>query len=93
MDLDEAKQVILSELEPYREKSYSELISLMDEIYTYEKKGPSGVEYQIEIQLMWDGEKGGDVRAMGNIDDGGLRAFLPLSECFIKSPLGIFIDE
>jgi hypothetical protein len=93
MDLDEAKQIILSELEPYREKSYSELISLIDEIYTYEIKGPSGVEYQIEIQLMWDGEKGGDVRAMGNIDDGGLRAFLPLAECFIMSPSGKFIDE
>ncbi len=93
MDKGEAKDVILGELLQYRNKPYSELVSLIEEVNAYEKNGPSGSKYQIEIQLMWDDEEGGNIRVWGSIDDGGIRAFSPMSECFIKSPADEFIDE
>ena len=38
------------------------------------------------IQIHWDGRRGGDIRVIGLIDDGGWRAFIPLSEGFITGP-------
>lgn len=55
--------------------------------------GPSGKTYQIEIQAFWDGREKDNIRVMGSIDDGGWRAFCPLSEDFIKSPSDEFIGE
>jgi hypothetical protein len=42
----------------------------------------------LEIQIQWDNNPGGDVRVMGAIDDGGWRAFLPLSSDLIMTPYG-----
>ncbi|MEN8188970.1 MAG: hypothetical protein ABFS19_03930 [Thermodesulfobacteriota bacterium] len=55
--------------------------------------GPGGRKYQIEIQIFWDDKTGGDIRVMGSVDDGGLRAFIPLAADFIKSPADEFIGE
>jgi hypothetical protein len=44
------------------------------------------VVYQIEIQVFWDNKPNGDIRVMGAIDDGGLRACVPLcSDLLVKS--------
>ena len=44
------------------------------------------VQYQIEIQITWDHKPGGDVRVLAAIDDGGWRAFMPLSADLILTP-------
>ena len=94
MDNQEARTIIIQELEAYRAKEYSELAGMIDaEEIDYDKTGPSGVEYQIEIQAFWDYKKGGDVRVLGSIDDGGWRACFPLTESFIKAPDGSFVGE
>jgi hypothetical protein len=49
--------------------------------------------YQIEIEVFWDNQRGGNVRVMGSIDDGGWRAFMPLTRDFIKAPDGSFVSE
>lgn len=49
-------------------------------------RGDSGTDYQIEIEVMWDGKGGGDLRVLGSIDDGGVRAFCPLCDSFIVTP-------
>jgi len=66
---------------------------LLNEVDAYQVEGPSGTKYQIEIQAIWDREPNGNLRVMGGIDDGGLRACLPLTDDFILSPSGEFIDE
>ena len=55
--------------------------------------GTSGTVYQLEIQAVWDGRKGGDLRVMGSIDDKGWRAFAPLISDFIVRPDGTFVGE
>jgi hypothetical protein len=56
----------------------------MKQSIVYQKVGKSGAEYQIEIQVFWDDRINGDLRVIGSIDDGKLRAFFPLTLDFIK---------
>ena len=94
MNKKEAKEIIKHQLEPYRGKPYSELIKMINaEPITYEHIGLSGSLYQIEIQAFWDDKANSNVRVMGSIDDGGWRAFSPLSDDFIKNPKDEFIGE
>lgn len=94
MNRQEAENIIAEQLKPYREKPYAELIKLIKQKpLTYELKGQSGALYQIEIQAFWDDRPDGNIRIMVSIDDGGLRAFSPISDDFIKSPTGVFVDE
>ena len=94
MNKEEARQIIQAELESYRAKPYSELIQMIDaESVTGELIGPSGKRYQIEIQAFWDDKPNGNIRVSGAIDDEGWRAFVPLTDSFIKSPSNEFIGE
>ncbi len=52
-------------------------------VITFEVKGESGAEYQVEIQAWWDDKKDEDIRVSFNIDDGRLSAYMPLSDDFI----------
>jgi len=53
--------------------------------------GESGANYQIEIDVLWDSEHGKDLLIIGSIDDGGWRAFLPVTESLIMKPDGTLI--
>ncbi len=54
---------------------------------------PSGKVYQVEIQAVWSRKKDGELMVCGAIDDGGLRAFVPLTMDFIIRPDGTFVGE
>jgi hypothetical protein len=53
---------------------------------TQELVGEDRKTYQLEIQAFWDSKKGGDVRLIVAADDGGSRAFKPLTGDFIMRP-------
>ena len=56
--------------------------------------GASGVEYQVEIEALWDDRKAEHLRLVVSIDDGrGWRAFMPLADSFIVAPDGSFVGE
>jgi hypothetical protein len=95
MDTKEARSILAEHLARYRSRSYTEVAAWARErrIDTPEAVAPNGKRYQIEVQFFWDDKPDGDVRVSGSIDDGGIRAFLPLSESFILSPEGRFIGE
>lgn len=84
MDNQEAKLILAKALEPFRQSSYEELRGRMGTVYTFQVQGDSGAEYQIEIEAFWDGQPGQAIRVLGSIDDGGWRAFAPLSDSFLK---------
>jgi hypothetical protein len=42
----------------------------------------------LEIQCFWDDRADGDIRVMGSIDDGGWRAFVPITDGFMMTPEG-----
>lgn len=93
MNKEEAISVLNTLLSKYRDKSYNELQYLLNEQDTLEVKTESGTKYQLEIQAVWDDKKDGNLRVMGSIDDGGLRAFKPITNDFIITPNGTFIGE
>ena len=84
MDREEALSLLNAKLDEYRKLSYAELASRVGHEEFPEVVGPSGTEYQIEIQIRWDHKPDGDVRVMGTIDDGTFRgAFKPVCEDLI----------
>jgi hypothetical protein len=94
MDKAEALEVLSEEMGRYRKHTYDELKALIDQgVNAYETKAASGTAYQLEIQVYWDGKAGRDVRVIGAIDDGGWRAFVPLTDDFILTADGEFIGE
>lgn len=93
MDKEEGLAILKERLQEYRERSYDELTQLIDSQDTFQVSGPSGAEYQLEVQAFWDGGSPGDLRILGSIDDGGWRAFSPLSEDFIMKSDGTFVGE
>lgn len=95
MDTAEAHSILSRELAKYRAKSYRELVGLIANVETLEVTTPSGTWYQLEFGATWDDpSKPNDVlRVFGSIDNGGVRAFSPLSEDFLMAPNGEFIGE
>lgn len=92
MNNKEALELLNKELQGFREVDYATLVDRIGDTHVVERTGASGVEYQVDIEVMWDGRPDGDVMVMGSVDDGGLRAFAPLTRTFIKSPKNEFVD-
>ena len=89
-----AAQRVLNEwLVKLRTVPYRELASRVDSVTTDEVVRDSERSWQLEVQVLWDDEPNGNVRVMVSIDDGGLRAFVPMTESFVKSPSGDFVGE
>jgi hypothetical protein len=93
MNESDARAVIQAQLAAYREKTYDELAALVGAGPFRADIARGGVVYQVEIDVVWDGDPNGDVRVLGSIDDGGWRAFVPLCDGFIKAPDGSFVGE
>ena len=93
MDKVEAGAILSRLAGEYRALSYEELKGFLGNPFTITEPGPSGVEYQIEIESVWDDAPGHNLRVLLSIDDGGLRAFAPMMDGFIVGPDGGFIGE
>jgi len=94
MNKQEAKVLLANELDGWRQRPYVDLVPLVGgEPVTGEVQGREGDRYQYEIQVLWDSSPGGDIRVLGAIDDGGIRAIVPLTGDFIMAPDGSFIGE
>jgi hypothetical protein len=94
MNKEQAIRILDQVLQVFRDGPYKELVSRLGAgTVVYERCGPDGVNYQIEIEFSWDGRAGGDVLVTGSIDDGGWRAFVPITQSFIKSADDSFVGE
>jgi hypothetical protein len=88
MNREEALSLLDAHLDQYRKLSYAELSAMIGHEEFPQVVGPSGAEYQIEIQVFWDHKPGGDVRVMGSIDDGTFRgAFKPVCSDLLVRPV------
>jgi hypothetical protein len=83
-----AYALIDAELRRLQGLSYSDLSALIGKVETKELVGEDGKTYQLEIQAFWDSKKGADVRLIVAADDGGWRAFKPLTGDFMMRPDG-----
>ncbi len=95
-DKEEARLLLAGELEKIRSLGYTQLRKAFVEqkdIQAFNVAGASGVEYQLEIEGRWDGDEEEDIRILGSIDNGGLRAYVPLSDSFIVKPDESLLEE
>jgi predicted methyltransferase len=85
MDKSEAQRVLSEQLAQFSQRSYADLVPLVesDHVEAFEARGASGTTYQIEVQFFWDDKPGGVIRVIGSIDDGGIRALMPMSQSFL----------
>jgi hypothetical protein len=94
MDNVEARRILAAKLDELRRLSYHQLVDrLLDREETSEVTGTSAVRYQLELQGFWDSQPDGVLRVLGCVDDGGFRAFVPLTDSFLVAPDGSFIGE
>jgi hypothetical protein len=93
MNTTEAQRILKERLAKLRALSYAELVSRVDSVFTEEVVRDSERSWQLEFEVVWDDQPSGNIRVVGLVDDGGLRAFVPLTETFIKAPSGEFVGE
>lgn len=91
MDTVAAQKVLDKWLAKLRTVSYQELASRVGSVTTDDVARDGARSWQLEVEVSWDDEPNGNVRVMVSIDDGGLRAFVPMTGDFIKSPSGEFV--
>ena len=93
MDKVEAYMIIQEELDAYKKKPYSYLVSLIDDPTTKEVRSESSTLYQVEIQVIWDGKDKENIRVIGSIDNMSWYSFSPMTEDFIMSPNGSMVGN
>jgi hypothetical protein len=86
-----ARIVLNQKLDELRKLTHGELLTLLDRPSFDRVKGQDGVEYQVETQAFWDNKKKRNIRVVVAVDDGGIRAMMPLTGTLIVSPDGSFI--
>jgi len=92
MENEMLKSLLKEKLLEFQKLSYEELFQFMDNPKS-EKYGEGDDFYQVEMESLWDDAKGEtkNLRVMVAIDDGGIKAFSPLTDDFIITPDGKFI--
>jgi hypothetical protein len=94
MDKTQALQLLDEAMHEFRRESYRDLVTRIgQEPVTTERLGADSTTYQLEIAFMWEHRPGGNVIVVGSIDDGGWRAFAPLTRSFIKAADESFVGE
>jgi ribosomal protein S8 len=83
MDKTEAHKILGEQL--VRFSDFSALAPLADsgQVQNFEVSGSSGAKYQVEVQFFWDDKLRQTIRVCGLIDDGGIRAYIPLTETLL----------
>ncbi len=88
MNKEEARGLLAEHLDRMAGAGYAALAARVGENAVLEATGASGARYQIEMQIVWDGAPRGSLRLLGGIDDGGMRAFVPLTDSRLLAPPG-----
>jgi hypothetical protein len=91
VDTREAREILNDEIVKLRIRSYDDLRARL--LGEFEVVGASGTRYQVELEAVWDSGKNGPLRVFVQIDDGGWRAFRPMSDSFIIAPDGSFVGD
>jgi len=92
MNATKARKLLTERLAQLRLLTYAQLAEKVDSVLNEEIERDSHRTWQLEFQVVWADAENGNVRVLGSIDDGGLRAFVPLTDSFVKTPTGEFVD-
>ena len=91
MGRDVAREIAEDKLNPFRRRSYGELRQAVGRIFAEAVTGRDDADYQVEVEIRWDGKEGGNIRVLVAVDGGGVGAIAPLCGDLIMSPDGSLI--
>jgi hypothetical protein len=86
VDRAEATLHLRKHLDDLEALGYPALLQRVGQDNAFELRAPSGHSLQIEVSILWDQQPGGAIMIIGSIDDGGLSAFIPLTESRLLQP-------
>jgi hypothetical protein len=92
-NLDEARLVLRAFMEPFRRRSYGELVELVNKHQVERAHGPTGAEYEIKTYSYWADQSGGNICVSGAINDYGWCACQDMYKILEMSPGGEIIDD
>jgi hypothetical protein len=93
MNKTEALRILHAQLQQWRERSYADLCKDVGESRRFEVTGEGGTWYQGDVRVFWDDKADEAIRVIASIDDGGWRAFVPVTADFVLAPDGTFVGE
>lgn len=93
MDKHEANAILRHHLDQFRGYSYDALHHRVNSDERQQVTGESGTIYQVHVTFVWDDKPDGSIRITGSIDDGGWRAYVPLTDELLMDSDGRFVDE
>jgi hypothetical protein len=89
-----ARGIIEERLKLLRQVSYNELLKRRGETHYECLPGVRGREYQVETTVLWDRPKKKDnLRVLVSVAGGGISAWKPMIDDFIRAPDGSFVGE
>jgi len=91
MNREEALHALNHEVARLRGRTHAELSAFVDTPGHFEHIGKFGQTYQVEVGAAWDDKPGQVLRLFFSVDDGGIRAYLPVTKCGLV-PLGGTFD-
>ena len=88
MDEVEAQSILEEQLAGFSRQSYFELEGRIGKPAATTVKAPSGKKYQVEFTVFYDSAAHKALRIVGSIDNGGWRAFAPVTKTLIMKQNG-----
>jgi len=86
MNRTEATALLRHHLDQLEALGYSALSTRIGENEVFEERGETGIAYQLELMILWDRRPNEAIRILGSVDEGGLRAFVPLTDSRLVHP-------
>jgi len=98
MNTEDKNLVLLEHLDEFRRWPYERLSAQIKAGILSSAGGvfPDGTEYQVEINVFWDGKPGGDIRVIGDLTTNPSLFLIGRPDVvsdFIKRPDGSFVGE
>ena len=87
-DRAEAAAILDAHAQLYRAQGHARLLARLDQPGCLEVSGPSGVRYQLEVEVVWEHRRRGSLRVLLSIDGGPISPCFPLCQSFIIEPPG-----
>ncbi|MDH4227190.1 MAG: hypothetical protein OEV59_05500 [Deltaproteobacteria bacterium] len=96
MDVQEAEGLLKIQVDRLKKMPYTRLTGYMGgaaSALSYEGRGASGMEYDFEVESMWEEEEGGDIRVQIVIFEKTMDCYTPISYAFIMNKDGAIVKE
>ncbi len=94
-DVEEAMGILQEQMKQVRDVPYERLSELMgaSNVQSFDLAGPSGIEYDVEVESVWDDVPNGNIRVNIVVFEKGWTSFIPVTGSFVMAPDGTISED